>query len=552
MQQLFPMANERKRVVYGTFSRKLWSTYQKYMKGDCIPFNSIRDAFNELNLYPSLTQVHEMVWSTKECPAHNSGEGLGFGEFCVFVNELEEYYKKGQDSLKAVKEIQKCQKAEKTKYKDQVFLGGSCNPTTWRSDCAVPYLEKQGISYFNPQVEKWDVHQIGKEHEAKMASEVLLFVIDNRTRASSSLIEIAYSVGSQRQVLLVIHDNESKIPKSELEELKTSYDLITDISERSGYPVFRDLNTSLKCLNRMLKQHIKVQQLSSNDGARPVKHGHLRLGHSLQYLWEVFVQYSEGADKLSYKQACDAFHYTTGQLLDTGWMQPLVNGSEAMSFSTFCCLVMEAKSQLALCYPSLRQLLTNTLFILLSITKTVPNWLGWMFGRNSALKSKQVEKKYDFYLGGSYKSQNWREDIVLPILREHNCSSTFSQNGVWSWETSSLNNALHDECQLLLYVITSDVCALTYMIQAAYYIGQGYRVVLCLQMIPEETSTLFQGEKIDEQALQDYNRGRSYLRDIAERENVAVFSDIKEAVLHAVQIIKPSPPTLVMTEKVTI
>ncbi|GAB1599235.1 uncharacterized protein LOC115214842 [Argonauta hians] len=547
------MANERKKVVNGTFTRRLWSTYQKYMKGDCIPFNSIRDAFNELNLYPSLTQVHEMVWSTKECPAHRSMDGLRFGEFCVFVSELEEYYKKGQEcSPKATKEIPKCRKVEKTKYKDQVFLGGSCNPTTWRSDCAVPYLEKQGISYFNPQVEQWDVHQIGKEHEAKMASEVLLFVIDNQTRASSSLIEIAYLVGNQRQVLLVLHINESKIPKSESEELKTSYNLITDISERSGYPVFSDLSTSLKCLNRMVKQHIKVQQLSSNDGARPVKHGHIRLGQSLRYLWEVFRQYSEGAEILNYKQACDAFHYTTGQLLDTGWMQPLLNGSDSVSFCTFCCLVTEARSQLALCYPSLRQLLTNTLFILLSITKTVPNWLGWMFGRGSAIKSKPVERLYDIYLGGSFRIHNWRDDIVLPILREHNCTSTFSQNDVWSWENSSLNNSQHDECQLLLYVITSDLSALTYMIQAAYYIGQGYRVVLCLQMIPEGTNTLFQDETVTDQALHDYNRGRTYLRDIAERENVPVFNDIREATLHAVQLIKPSPPTLVMTQKVTI
>ena len=31
-----------------------------------------------------------------------------------------------------------------------VFLGGSCNPTTWRADVAVPELKKLGISFFNP------------------------------------------------------------------------------------------------------------------------------------------------------------------------------------------------------------------------------------------------------------------------------------------------------------------------------------------------------------------------------------------------------------------
>ena len=31
-----------------------------------------------------------------------------------------------------------------------VFLGGSCNPTTWRHDVAMPLLDSFGISYYNP------------------------------------------------------------------------------------------------------------------------------------------------------------------------------------------------------------------------------------------------------------------------------------------------------------------------------------------------------------------------------------------------------------------
>lgn len=31
-----------------------------------------------------------------------------------------------------------------------VFLGGSCKPTTWRDDHAVPFFDQSGISYFNP------------------------------------------------------------------------------------------------------------------------------------------------------------------------------------------------------------------------------------------------------------------------------------------------------------------------------------------------------------------------------------------------------------------
>ena len=38
-----------------------------------------------------------------------------------------------------------------------VFLGGSCNPTTWRKHTAIPHLEKNGISYYNPVSKHMDI-----------------------------------------------------------------------------------------------------------------------------------------------------------------------------------------------------------------------------------------------------------------------------------------------------------------------------------------------------------------------------------------------------------
>lgn len=31
-----------------------------------------------------------------------------------------------------------------------VFLGGSCNPTTWRQEIVIPYLIRHNIPFFNP------------------------------------------------------------------------------------------------------------------------------------------------------------------------------------------------------------------------------------------------------------------------------------------------------------------------------------------------------------------------------------------------------------------
>lgn len=36
----------------------------------------------------------------------------------------------------------------------EVFLGGACNPTTWRHGIAIPFFEHRGVTYYNPQVGK--------------------------------------------------------------------------------------------------------------------------------------------------------------------------------------------------------------------------------------------------------------------------------------------------------------------------------------------------------------------------------------------------------------
>jgi len=73
--------------------------------------------------------------------------------------------------------------------KPYVFLGGSCDPTTWRFDIAVPELSRARIPFFNPQIEDWHPNLIQLEAKAKELCDVLLFVIDSKTRAIASMLE---------------------------------------------------------------------------------------------------------------------------------------------------------------------------------------------------------------------------------------------------------------------------------------------------------------------------------------------------------------------------
>ena len=51
-----------------------------------------------------------------------------------------------------------------------VFLGGSCNPTTWRKDIAIPFCEQHSITFYNPQVDDWtpDLVEIEVPHHSHL------------------------------------------------------------------------------------------------------------------------------------------------------------------------------------------------------------------------------------------------------------------------------------------------------------------------------------------------------------------------------------------------
>lgn len=89
-----------------------------------------------------------------------------------------------------------------------VFLGGSCNPTIWRFEEAIPALNAAGISYYNPQMPTWDPDKYGPlEEAAKKQCKKLLFVIDGQTRAIYSCFEIIDFAHKRPKNLVVVIDD---------------------------------------------------------------------------------------------------------------------------------------------------------------------------------------------------------------------------------------------------------------------------------------------------------------------------------------------------------
>ncbi|XP_005186790.1 uncharacterized protein LOC101890781 isoform X3 [Musca domestica] len=170
-------------------------------------------------------------------------------------------------STKSFSSVEDCHKNEKQKPGEsstsapvEVFLGGSCNPTTWRADVAIPALKESGISFYNPQVSDWTPDLIELEHRAKEKARVLFFVMDSETRASAGAIEAAHIAGQNcKQLVLVLHPyrpnqnilNEH-ISQQEYIDLTRNQLILRELVTRRGLPVLNNIPSGLQRTKEIL------------------------------------------------------------------------------------------------------------------------------------------------------------------------------------------------------------------------------------------------------------------------------------------------------------
>ncbi|XP_050068833.1 uncharacterized protein LOC126557191 [Anopheles maculipalpis] len=142
----------------------------------------------------------------------------------------------------------------------EVFLGGSCNPTTWRADVAIPALDRLGISFYNPQVSHWTPDLIELEHRAKEKAKVLFFVLDSQTRSTAGAIEVAHIAGQNSKYLLLVllpYSSRQKILNETLSEdeymdLMSNQLILRQLVLRRGLPVLDSIPTALEQIKEVL------------------------------------------------------------------------------------------------------------------------------------------------------------------------------------------------------------------------------------------------------------------------------------------------------------
>ena len=150
------------------------------------------------------------------------------------------------------------QREQEQEHNYQVFLGGSCNPTTWRHDQAIPYFQSRSVSFYNPQVAEWTPDLVEIEHRAKELAPLLFFVIDHDTRALASTIEVCYLAARGRSIIVVMNPmSEGKYTKF-IQQKKSSYEKDDEDDYENACEARRTLRTLLRSLNIPVFDNVRL------------------------------------------------------------------------------------------------------------------------------------------------------------------------------------------------------------------------------------------------------------------------------------------------------
>lgn len=432
----------------------------------------------------------------------------------------------------------------------QIFLGGSCNPTTWRQNVAIPYLQMNGITYYNPQVDNWTPEVVKTERHAKQNAKVLLFVIDKQTRSTVSLVESAFIAGDNKKLVLVIYPFDYDVLSITDTTTKQTSNIVETRSELT-----KTVKTTKK-LNTMSSSYLQSSSSSSSNSTLVTRHssGIIRMNDEVISLSEFqelrrarfILQNLVAKQRIPmFSDIHQALKFVSGFLSDNNSeqrQQHFIANSPTTNYLSFANRIDH------------QQCITN----MTHIQQNLPGGAD-----KDALR--------DVYLTLDDDDNNIRS-TVISILQDSgltfNCTpvknftdicttattpvlpkiSLDSQMSITNREESSRYSGTLDptgeqsarfalekeigtikSSRVLLFVITNKCRGLSIMVLASHFMALfRNNVVLCIQYLEEPCS--INGETLTKSAIADYNRGRVYLCDYAIKSQVPVFSTIGEAI----------------------
>ena len=153
----------------------------------------------------------------------------------------------------------------------KVFLGGTCNESTWRNGL-IPLLEEKGIEYYNPVVEDWTPECQQEEYRQKEICDVHLYLITKKMKGVFSIAEAVASCQDAGKLTLFAFANfDGEFDEGERRSLDAVGNLIVKLggAYHTGINTIEELALSVSTVVNSC-----VRSLAFGDAVELLKKGH--------------------------------------------------------------------------------------------------------------------------------------------------------------------------------------------------------------------------------------------------------------------------------------
>jgi len=124
----------------------------------------------------------------------------------------------------------------------KVFLGGTCNESTWRNRMMI-YLYDEGVTYFNPVVPDWTEDCMAQEIQERETCDFVLYAITPKMTGVYSIAEVVDDSNKRpdKTILVLLRDDEDlRFSKGQWKSLSAVAKMVT----RNGGQVFDHLKSA--------------------------------------------------------------------------------------------------------------------------------------------------------------------------------------------------------------------------------------------------------------------------------------------------------------------
>ena len=122
----------------------------------------------------------------------------------------------------------------------RVFLGGTCNESTWRNRMIV-HLHDEGMEYFNPVVDAWNEDAQANELREREECDFCLYTITPKMTGTYSIAEVVDDSNkrpSKTVLVLLRYDGDDKFSEGQWKSLGE----VAKMIKRNGGMVFDNLH----------------------------------------------------------------------------------------------------------------------------------------------------------------------------------------------------------------------------------------------------------------------------------------------------------------------